>query len=1068
MKRLTQLLTAFLLLPVFCSAVDPVNTRFMTQPAISSDKIAFIYAADLWVANLDGSNPTRLTIDEGVESNPHFSPDGKNIAFSAEYDGNIEVFIIPVTGGIPKRLTYHPGWDYVRGFTPSGEVVFITQRTIHTRRYSQFYTVPTSGGFPEPVKIPHGNRAAYSPDGKFIAYTPGREVFWQWKGYRGGTMSRIWIFSTTDNSVVEIPKPEGGSNDTYPIWIDNSVYFTSDRDGEFNLYSYDMSLKQVNKLTNHDDFPVISASGYKNRIIYEQAGLLHVYDVSNDTAQPLKIGIATDLLELRTRYASGAKYARSAAISPSGSRVVIDFRGDIITVPEENGDPRNMTQTTGAHEKYPAWSTDGKSIAYFSDETGEYQLIIENSDGSGIPKKYDISGSGFYAFTRWSPDSKHLAFVDNARGLYLFTVATGALKKIDTDDMYYPGAFRNLFGDWSADSKWMTYTKIIESNYEKVYLYSVDEQKSYAVTDGLSNASSPCFDASGKYLYFLASTDAGPVVNWFAQSNQDMELTNHIYLATLQNDLLSPFAKKSDEESDKKEENGEEEIETTVIIDPTNIESRIIDVPLPAGSYGSLKSGKEGKFYFIDTESGKLNSYDISEQKKEELLSVNGYEISADHEKMVYYSNGKWAVTKLGSSEEGKKLDLDAVQVKIDPLKEWPSMFYEAWRINRDYFYDPGFHGADWDAMKKKYEVFLPHLSCRNDLNKLIQWMCSELRVGHHRVTNRGDFLNSSKRVPGGLLGADYGVKNNRYQFKKIYGGLNWSPDLVSPLTEPGINAKVGDYLLEVDGVNLTADMNLFSLFEHKSGRIVELKIGPNANGSKARTVKVTPISNEAALRNRDWVEGNLKKVHEATDGKVAYVYVPNTTTAGHEYFKRYFFPQANKQAIIVDERYNGGGQIADYYIDILLRPYQSYWNFRHGKDLKTPSASIQGPKVLLIDENAGSGGDMLPWMFRKFNVGTMVGKTTWGGLVGILGFPEFIDGGSVTAPNVAIWTKDGFIVENKGVAPDVEVEQWPKDLLEGRDPQLEKAIEIVMKQLADNPPSTPQRPAYPDKVNER
>lgn len=1038
----------------------------MSQPVISADKIAFIYAEDLWVANLDGSNPKRLTIDEGVESNPHFSPDGKTVAFSASYDGNVDVFTIPVAGGIPKRLTYHPGWDFVRGFTPDGKVLFATQRTIHTRRYIELYTVDLNGSFPEKIKIPHGNRASYSPDGKFIAYTPWREVFNQWKGYRGGTMSKIWIFSMANNSVVEIPKPEGGANDTHPMWIGNKVYFTSDRDGEFNIYSYDIGSKQVSKVTKHDDFPVLNATAGNGQIIYEQAGLLHTLQPSSGVSQVLKIGIATDLLELRSRYASGAKYARSASVSPSGSRVVIDFRGDIVTVPEENGDPKNLTNTPGAHEKYPAWSADGKSIAYFTDASGEYKLVIQNANGSGTAKTYDVPGSGFYAYTSWSPDSKHVSFVDNSRGLYLFTVATGAFKKIDSDEMYFPGAFRNLQGDWSADSKWITYTKIIESNYEKVYLYSVEGQKSYPVTDGLSNASSPAFDESGKYLYFLASTDAGPVVNWFAQSNQDMELNNSIYLATLQKDLLSPFAKKSDEESGE-EKKEDEKTKATAVIDPTDISKRIIDVPIPAGRYSSLKSGKAGNFYYINNESGKLVSYNIDEQKKEELLSVNSYDVTADNNKMLYYGSGKWAITKLGSSDSGKSLDLNAVQVKVNPVEEWPNMFYEAWRVNRDYFYDPGYHGADWESMKKKYEMFLPHLSCRSDLNRLIQWICSELRVGHHRLTNRGDFLNSSKRVPGGLLGADYEVKNNRYRFKKIYGGLNWTPDLVSPLTEPGINAEEGDYLLEVDGVDLTADMNLFSLFEHKSGRIVELRIGPNANGSKSRLVKVTPIANESALRNRAWVEGNLKKVHAATNGKVAYVYVPNTTTAGHEYFKRYFFPQVNKQAIIVDERYNGGGQIADYYIDILLRPYQSYWNFRHGKDLKTPSASIQGPKVLLIDENAGSGGDMLPWMFRKFNVGTMVGKTTWGGLVGILGFPEFIDGGSVTAPNVAIWTKDGFIVENVGVAPDVEVEQWPADLIAGKDPQLEKAIEIIMKQLSDNPPVKPQRPAYPNKVNE-
>ncbi len=1077
-KRLFHTCLILLVFPAILYAVDPVDTRFLTQPAISESKIAFIYAQDLWVANLDGSNPLRLTIDEGVESNPFFSPDGKTIAFSAAYDGNVDVYTVPVGGGIPKRITFHPGFDFVRGFTPAGDILFASQRTVHTRRYMQFYTVSTTGGLPKKLKIPYGNRASYSPDGKFLAYTPGREVFNQWKDYRGGTVSRIWIFSFEDNSVVEIPKPSGGANDNHPVWIENKVYFTSDRDGEFNLYSYDVSTKGVERLTDHNDFPVLWASGTNGKLIYEQAGGLHIYDPGRGSGSPLKVGISADLQELRPRFVSGNKYVRSGSVSPSGSRAVFDFRGDIITVPGEKGDPRNLTVTQGAHEKYPAWSPDGQSIAYFSDENGEYALHIRSHDGKGPVKKIKLTGSGFYAFPKWSPDSKQLVFVDNGRSLYVATVATGSVRKIDQDEMYLPGPFRNLFGDWTSDSKWIVYTKIIGTNYERVFLYSLESGQSHAVTDGLSNASFPVFDPSDKYLCFLASTDAGPVVNWFDQSNQDMKMTSAVYLVTLQKDEFSPFKKKSDEESpaepgdeeknkEKSKTKGKDKpVERGVKIDLEDIEQRIIDMPLKAGAYRNLGFDKKGHLYYIENTSGELHQYNLEKQEGETLMKVNNYEIAAKGEKMLYTTQGKLFITSVDPKpSKGKELNINAIQVKIDPAKEWPNMFYESWRVNRDYFYDPGMHGADWEAMKKKYEVFLPHLACRNDLNRLIQWMCSELRVGHHRLTNPGDFLNNNKRVPGGLLGADYTLENNRYRFQKIYGGLNWNPELVSPLTEPGINAKEGDYLLAVDGVELTASRNIFSLFEHKAGKIVELTIGPNPDLTGSRVVEVTPIANEARLRNRDWVEGNLRKVHEATDGQVAYVYVPNTAQAGHEYFKRYFFPQANKKAIIVDERYNGGGLIADYYIDILLRPYQSYWNFRHGQDLKTPSASIQGPKVLIIDENAGSGGDMFPWMFRKFNVGTIVGKTTWGGLVGILGFPEFIDGGSVTAPNLAIWTKDGFIVENVGVPPDIEVEQWPAELIAGRDPQLEKAIEIVLKQLEENPQVTPKRPPYPKKA---
>jgi tricorn protease len=409
-------------------------------------------------------------------------------------------------------------------------------------------------------------------------------------------------------------------------------------------------------------------------------------------------------------------------------------------------------------------------------------------------------------------------------------------------------------------------------------------------------------------------------------------------------------------------------------------------------------------------------------------------------------------------------LNIDAIEVKIDPRSEWAQIFDETWRINRDYFYASNMHGADWPAMRKKYELFLPHLACRDDLNTVIQWMCSELAVGHHRVGG-GDFIDSPERVPGGLLGADYSIENGRYRFEKVYGGLNWNPQLRSPLTEPGVDVRAGEYLLAVNGRELRAPQNLFKLFENTAGKIVELTVGPNPNMNESRTVKAVPVANESALRNRDWVEGNLKKVDEATGGRVAYVYVPNTTTMGHTYFKRYFFPQVHKDAIIVDERFNGGGQIADYYIDLLRRPYASHWNMRYLDDFKSPSASIQGPKVMLIDETAGSGGDMLPWMFRKFNLGPLIGKRTWGGLVGTLGYPVLMDGGSVTAPNVAIWTEDGWVVENVGVPPDIEVEQWPAEVAAGRDPQLEKAIEVIMEELEKNPPKKLKRPPYPVRV---
>jgi tricorn protease len=1073
------------------SGINRSDTRMLTQPAVSSHNIAFVYAEDLWVANADGSLPRRLTVDEGIESEPCFSPDGSLIAFSAQYDGNTDLFVIPVEGGVPERLTWHPGTDMAIGFTPDGKrVLFASQRSSFTTRYTQLYTVSITGGYPEKLEIPNAHDAAWSPDGSMMAYNPIAPRHGQWKNYRGGTVARIWIYTFADRSVVRIPQPQGGCNDTHPMWIGDKVFFLSDRNGEMNLFSYSPGSGEVMQLTRHEDFPVLNASATNGKIIFEQAGYLHIFNTETSAEKRLTIGIAADLLELRPRYVKGANYIRSADISPTGSRALFGYRGEIITLPAEKGDARNITLTPGTHEKFPAWSPDGKTVAYFSDASGEYALHLRSQDGKGEPKVFPLTGTGFYAYPKWSPDSKKICFTDNGRNLYLLDIPSSSIKKIDTDEIYYPGAFREMFGDWSSDSKWIVYTRMMQTYFRVVHLYSVEQQRSFAVTDGLSDASEPLFDNEGRYIFFFASTDAGPVNNWFDLSSADMRSTNSIYLVTLRKDITSPFAKESDEEKGtdgddstppekdavKSSRKGSgkapavEDKSDKLKIETDGIQERIVSVPVDAGNYAGLGITGNGELLWLVRAEGrgptKMHRYDLKERKDEEVMELDNYIVSADGKKMLYNRGETFGITAAGKKPEPGKgtLNTAALTVRIEPAEEWPQIFDEAWRINRDYFYDPGMHGADWNAMKERYSVFLPDLSCRSDLNRVIQWMCSEISVGHHRVGG-GDRLNTPARVGGGLLGADFSVENNRYRLKKIYGGLNWNPDLRSPLTEPGLNVTEGEYILAIDGRDLTAGTNIHSLLENTDGKIIELTVGPGPDYNGSRLIKVVPVGNESALRNRDWVEGNLRKVTEATDGRVAYVYVPNTSGAGHEYFKRYFFPQVNRQAVIIDERFNSGGLIADYYIDLLQRPVQSYWNMRHGKDLKTPNASIQGPKVMIIDETAGSGGDMLPWMFRKFGVGTLVGKRTWGGLVGTAGFPELMDGGSVTAPNLAIWTEEGFIVENVGVPPDIEVEQWPADVIDGRDPQLEKAIEVAMRELEKNPPAEPVRPPYPVRV---
>lgn len=814
------------------AAVDTADTKLLTQPAVSADRVAFVYANDLWTADLEGRNVRRLTSDVGVELVPAFSPDGSLIAFSGQYDGNTDVYVVPAGGGVPRRLTWHPAADIVQGFTPDGKsVLFVSARFSSNRAYSQLFTVPVKGGEAGMLKVPYASNAEFSPDGRFIAYNPFPEAFTQWKNYRGGRFSRIWIFNAQDFGIENVPQPEGRSNDVDPMWTGKSVVFRSDRNGEFNLFSFDPASKEVKQLTQFKDFPVLSASAGAGRVVFEQAGSLHLYDIAQGKSRRLMIGIATDLPELRERYAKGSQWVRGGGVSPTGARAVFEFRGEIVTVPAEKGDPRNLTQTPGAHERGPAWSPDGKSIAYFSDASGEYELHVRAQDGKGETNKFKLGGSGFYGSTSWSPDSAKIAFADNSLTLYWLDVKTGAVKKIASEYLYQPGGQSSMGTSWSPDSKWLAYTLGTPTFFRRVHVYSLDQDKSFPVTDGLSDVDEPTFDPEGKYLWFLASTDAGPVRQWFDMSNADMRRTSALYLAVLRKDLPNPLAKESDEEKPKEEKKEAEKpadkpaaapakepakAPEAFRIDFDGLDNRIVVVPVPAGVYSNLQAGEAGKVFYrkedpppTSTSGGPGDSsirlYDLATRKDEAFgPACDGFALTADKKKMLVASRNAWSIIPAsGKPQPGQgKLNTDAIEVRVVPEVEWKQIFDEAWRINRDFFYDPNFHGADWKAMEAKYAAFLPHIACRSDLNRVIQWMCSELAVGHHRVGG-GDFIGQPARVAGGLLGADYAVENGRYRFKKVYGGLNWTPELRSPLAEPGVDVKAGEYLLAVEGRNL-------------------------------------------------------------------------------------------------------------------------------------------------------------------------------------------------------------------------------------------------------------------------
>jgi tricorn protease len=1076
-------------------ALDAVDTRLLSTPAITEGRIAFVYADDIWVADSDGGNPRRVTSHPGEEQNPYFAPDGKHIAFTASYDGNVDAYVIPTEGGEPTRLTWHPGDDVVRGFAPDGKVLFSSPRAAFSRRLTQFYTIGPTGGVSQSLLVSSADMGAFSPDGKFLAYTPLGERFRQWKNYRGGTASRIWILKLDDLSHDEVPKPASGCNDTDPMWIGETVYFLSDRDGEFNLYSYDRDSKKVTRRSGHDAFPIASASSGAGKVIYEQAGWIYLYEPGEGKSRRLKISVAADVLETRPRYATGAKHVRNMDISPSGKRAVLEYRGEIVTIPAKKGDTRNLTQTPGAHERSPVWSPDGNSIAYFSDVSGEYVLMVCPQDGKGKARAYPLKGAGFYDRPAWSPDSKKIAFIDNARTLYWIELNTGGVTRIAAEPIYSP--INTLSFDWSPDSKWLVYTLTNRAGFQTILLYALGQDKSHLLTDGLIETGEPAFDSSGKYLYFIGSTDAGPIKNWFDQSNADMQATSSIYLVTLAKVTPNPLLKESDEEAAEKtdeslKKQGKEN--RPVAIDLDRITARVVALPVESGNIAGLTAGNDGQAYYIrrigaipgraPTGRGKpsLRRFDLKTREEETLTEgIDDFRLSADRKKILYRAGDLGPVSSsggpgqkamvMGIVDAGKftkgdgALSLEAISVPVEPRAEWTQIFHEAWRINRDYFYAPNMHGVDWNAVRAKYEELLPHLATRDDLNRVIRMMLSELSVGHSFLGG-GERLYESKPIPVGLLGADYETANGHYRFKTIYGGAFWDPSLRAPLTAPGVDVKPGEFLLAVDSKEIKTDSEVYRHFEGTSGKRVELKIGPSSDGSGSRTVVVEPIGDESNLRNRAWVEGNLRKVHERTKGKVAYVYVPNTAGAGHEYFKRYFYPQADKEAIIVDERFNGGGQVADYYISMLRRPLVSFWATRYGQPIRTPSAAILGPKVMIIDESAGSGGDLLPWMFHKFGLGKLVGKRTWGGLVGILGFPVLMDGGTVTAPDLAIFTEDGWIVENVGVAPDIEVEQDPAAVASGKDPQLDRAIEVALVELAKNPPPQPPvRPPFPVRI---
>ena len=1097
----TPALLIFIML-CFAGTAFSQNERdlLLRSPSVSQNQIAFAYAGSLWVVSRDGGEAKRLTTG-GHERNPVFSPDGTLVAFTGEYEGNPDVYVVSVSGSVPRRLTYHPGADSVVDWTPDGKsVLFRSSRAAFAGGVVQLFTVPVEGGLPKALPLARAFEGSFSADGARIAYEPVLQWQEAWKRYRGGQTKSIWIANLAD-SAIEATIPRENSNDFNPMWVGETIYFLSDRNGPTTLFAYDLRTQQVKEVLKNTGLDIKAASAGPDAIAYEQFGSLHLLDLKSGRDRAMDIHITADLPDVRPRFQKiEVQRIQAAGISPTGVRAVLAARGEILTAPAEKGDIRNLSKTTDVVERDPAWSPDGKSIAYLSDESGEYALHVRDQSGMGEVRKIDLgSPPTFYYSPAWSPDSKKIAYTDKKLNVWYVDLEKKTPVRVDTDT--YAGPFFSLNPTWSPDSRWLAYTKQLRNHLHAVFAYSLEQGKSYQLTDGMSDALQAAFDKDGNYLYFTASTNTALSTGWLDMTSLQRPVTRSVYVMVLKKDLPSPLAPESDEEkardadkagkdaqADKdknkdKDKAGQKE-EKPVVIDLENIGQRILALPIPARNYSRLFAGKPGVLYLVEgpaleplefEEGGPtstVHKFDLKTRKTEAILeSVNFFDLSFNGERMLY---AKQFQVSIGPAEkaapgppqpgQGGQLKLDQMEVRVDPRAEWKHMYYQVWRNERDFLYDPGLHGLDLETVKKKYEPYLARVSSRDDLNYLFIEMLGDITVGHMFVG--GGDVPEPKRVKGGLLGADYTVNDGRYRFARIYSGENWNPRLQAPLTQPGVNVKVNEFLLAVNGRDVPASVDISSFFEGTAGKQVLIRVGPNSNGTGSREVTVVPIEDELALRNYAWIEDNRRKVDELTGGRVAYVYLPDTYAGGFTNFNRYYFAQVGKEAAIIDERYNGGGSIADYIIDYLRRPLLSYFSMREGADITTPIEAIFGPKVMIINEMAGSGGDALPWMFRTTGIGPLVGKRTWGGLVGHYTNPaDLLDGGFAGTPNLAFYNLNGsWDVENHGVAPDVEVEYDPKAVRQGHDPQLEKAVEVVMELLKKNPPPpAPGHPPYPN-----
>ncbi|MBD0374406.1 MAG: PD40 domain-containing protein [Flavisolibacter sp.] len=1091
MKKIAAcLLLHFLMVLSLSAQIDAGLFRF---PDVSASQIVFTYANDLWVMPKEGGVAQKLSSPPGVESYPKFSPDGKSIAFTGNYDGNNDAYVLPVSGGVPLRLTAHGYPDRVVDWTPDGKrVLFASSRESGKARFNQFYTVPAGSGVEEKLPLAYAEFGSYSPDGKQIAVVFRTQVGRNWKRYRGGWKADIHLFNFQTLASQNISSRDDAGYE-FPMWHNNSIYFLSDRgaDLRMNIWRYDLSTKSVTQITHFTDYDIHYPSQGPDDIVFEAGGKLFLLPFASEKPIEIHVSLVTDKALLKPKVESAERLIQNVALSPDGNRVLVEARGDIFSVPAEYGYVKDLTQTSGYAERSPSWSPDGRSIAYWSDQSGEYELWIRQTDKEGAARMVTSYGPGFRYNLFWSPDSKKLAFIDKAMNIKVYDLATGKTTDVDKALRFTHGALRDFTCSWSPDSRWLSYSRDLENAHRAIFIYDYQNKKGHQITQGFYNCTNPVFGPEGKYLYVITTQSFRPnysdIDNSFIYSNSQQiaalslqKITPSILAPkndTVALNLEAPAKKEAIKKQTKKEK---EKKDTTLLVQPLpsakpvlldfdGLEQRLVLLPVVAGSYDALAAGK-GKIIYLKNPAANspegqasIKYWDIEKREEKTILdNVSYFWLSENKAKiLVARPQNAYAVIK---AEEGQKFEkplrLSEMQMLVNPAQEWKQIFMDAWRMERDYFYDPNMHGVDWNLVKDRYSKMLTSAMTREEADFIIGEMIGELNASH--TYHGGGDVERSRTGSVGYLGVDWQADGDYYRIKKVLRGAEWDAEARSPLDMAGVAIKNGDYILAINGVPLTTAQEPFAAFQGLSNKVIEITYNTSPSWTGAKTAILQTLPDEYRLRNLAWIENMRKRVTEATNDNVGYIYVPSTGIEGQNELMRQFNAQWDKKALIIDERFNDGGQIPDRFIEMLNRDPLAFWAVRDGSVWPWPPYAHFGPKVMLINGWSGSGGDAFPDYFKRKGLGPLIGARTWGGLIGISGVPGLIDGGGITVPTFRMYNPDGtWFREGHGVEPDIPVDEDLTAMAKGTDPQLERAITEVKELLKTKEYKRPVAPAY-------